>query len=312
MRLFPLALIPLCAFADDPNYRALRDGAPTEVLRTENVELRRDTGTITLKNGQLAFIKAVFTGDGIFRLKPAIPIEERHLTLVTGKPAIEEGFESAVFFFSDGTYDEVKSQASAMPLDPRAAGVLKSLRDKLRKDMTYGDIGNVEAELLGELYNPKRGASFRAYLHGKHYNDLRFFMVPSGALPSVQSPEETALVNVDAGDHAGIWYLTHLKSEWEKNTANSSEDKRDIGATHYKIDTDVAKGGALAATTEMEFTAVMDGARVLRIDLLPSLRVITVKSPLACASSGAASGIQRSVHLPSQVDVWPLVSRSKV
>jgi hypothetical protein len=281
MRFFPLALLSLCAYGQDANYQALREGVPTDVLRTENVELRRDAATITLKNGQLAFIKAmdnrpaiaVFTGEGAIRLKPAIPIEERYLARVTGKPELEEAFESAVFFFSDGTYDEVKSQASAMPLDPRSAGVLKSLRDKLRRDMTFGDIGNVEAELLGELYNPKRGASFRAYLHGKRFNDLRFFMVPSGALPSVQSPEETALVNIDAGDHAGIWYLTHLQSEWAKGTANSSEDKREIGATHYKIDTVVAKGGGLSASTEMEFTAVMAGARVLRIDLLPTLRV---------------------------------------
>ncbi|MGA3205643.1 MAG: hypothetical protein ABSF12_24375, partial [Bryobacteraceae bacterium] len=248
---FLLAPIALCAFGQDPTYLALREGAPGEALRTENVELRRDTATITLKNGQLSFIKtplnraaiAVFTGDGIFRLKPAIPIEARHMTLVTGNPELEERFDSAVFFFTDGTYEEVKSQASAMPLDPRAAGVLKSLRDKLRRDMTFGDIGNVEAELLGELYNPRRGASFRAYLHGKRFSDLRFFMVPSGALPVVESPEETGLVNIEAGERAGIWYLTHLQNEWAKGTANSSEDKRDIGANHYKIDTVVGKNG---------------------------------------------------------------------
>jgi hypothetical protein len=276
----PLCAISLCA-ASDPNYRALRDGAPTDALRTENVELKRDAGTITLKNGQLAFVRAadrpaiaVFTGDGVFRLKPAIPIEANHLNKVTGKPELEEAFESAVFFFTDATYDEVKSQASAMPVDPRAAGVLKSLRDKLRRDRTYGDIGNVEAELLGEFYNPRRGASFRAYMQGKKYGDLRFFMVPSGALPSVQSPEETGVVNVEPNsDRAGIWYLTHLKSEWTKNIASSSEDKRDIASTHYKIDTEVAKGGALSGSTEMEFTCVMAGARVLRIDLLPTLRV---------------------------------------
>jgi hypothetical protein len=280
MRLLPLFAI--CLFgAPDPNYRALRDGAPTDALRTENVELKRDAGTITLKNGQLAFARAndrpaiaVFTGDGVFRLKPAIPIEANHLNKVTGKPELEEAFESAVFFFTDATYDEVKSQAAAMPVDPRAAGVLKNLRDKLRKDKTFGDIGNVEAELLSEFYNPRRGASFRAYLQGKKYGDLRFFMVPSGALPSVQSPEETGLVNVEPNsERAGIWYLTHLKTEWAKNTASSSEDKRDIASTHYKIDTEVAKGGALSGSTEMQFTDVMGGARVLRIDLLPTLRV---------------------------------------
>jgi hypothetical protein len=280
MRWLPWCAISLCA-ASDANYRALRDGAPADALRTENVELKRDVGTIVLKNGQLAFVRAngrpaiaVFTGDGVFRLKPAIPIEANHLNKVTGKPELEEAFESAVFFFTDATYDEVKSQASAMPVDPRAAGVLKNLRDKLRRDRTYGDIGNVEAELLAEFYNPRRGASFRAYMQGKKYGDLRFFMVPSGALPSVQSPEETGLVNVEPNsDRTGIWYLTHLKQEWTKNIASSSEDKRDVAATHYKIDTEVVKGGALSGSTEMEFTGVMGGVRVLRVDLLPTLRV---------------------------------------
>jgi Peptidase family M1 domain len=269
-----LALL-LCAFADgDPNYGALHEGIPTETLRTENVELRRDKGSLTLKNGQLSFVKAaqdrpviaVFTGEGIFRLQPSLPMEASHLAKVTGKAEVEEAFDSAVFYFSDSTYDEVKKQASGMPLDPKAAPTLKTLRDKLKTGP------NVAAEVLGEVYNPQRGQSFRAYLHGKKYSDLRFFVVPSGAVPEIQAPEETALINVD-NEKSGIWYLSHLETEWEKKTASSAENKRDVLATHYKIDTDVAKGGGLTGTTEMEFTDVMPGARVLRIDLLPTLRV---------------------------------------
>lgn len=264
-----MILIPLllCAFADaDPNFGALRDGVPTEALRTENVELRRDKGSLTLKNGQLSFVKgaldrpviAIFTGEGVFRLKPTIPIEANYLNKVTGKPEVEEAFDSAVFFFTDSTYEEVKKQASAMPVDPHAAQILKTLREKVR----------VEADVLADLYNPKRGQSFRAYLHGKKYNDLRFVVVPAGAIPAMQAPEEVALENVDP-EKGGIWYLAHFDGE----TPNSAEDKRDIQATHYNISTDVAKGGALSATTEMEFTGVMTGARVLRIDLQPSLKV---------------------------------------
>jgi hypothetical protein len=283
--LVPLIAFSLLAFADDPNYRALRDGVPTDALRTENVELKRDRGSLRLVSGQISVLKpvlnrpaiAVFTGEGVFKLKPVLPLDARFLAKVTGKPEFEEAFDSAVFFFSDDTYEEVKKQASSMPVDARAAAILKTLRDKLRRDMTLGDIGNVEAELLGELYDPQKGASFRAYLHGKRDPDLRFFMVPSGALPDIQSPEEAALVNADVnGEHAGIWYLSHLESEWASGKASSSEDKRDIGATHYNISTDVAKGGALAAATEMEFTAVREGARVLRIDLLSTLRVARV------------------------------------
>src|ERR1700722_12312140 len=120
----------LCALADwEPNYRALHDGVPTDALRTENVELRRDKGSVTLKNGQLGFIKAasdrpviaVFTGEGVFRLKPTVAIEANYLAKVTGNPGDEEAFDSAVFFFTDKTYAEWKSQATAMPPDPRAA-----------------------------------------------------------------------------------------------------------------------------------------------------------------------------------------------
>ena len=180
---FPLLFV----LADlDPNYRALRNGLPTEILRAENVELRRDKASLTLKNGQLCFIKAaqerpaiaVFTGEGVFRLKPTIPMEAAYLAKVTGKSEVEEAFDSAVLYFTDSTYTEVKSQASPMALDPHATQVLKNLRDKLHVEE------NVEAELLGEIYNPKRGPSFRAFLHGKKYNDLRFFMVPSGAVPA--------------------------------------------------------------------------------------------------------------------------------
>jgi hypothetical protein len=256
----------LCALADgDPSYRTLREGVPTEALRTENVELRRDKGSLTFKSGQLAFVKtandrpaiAVFTGEGVFRLKPTDPIETNYLTKVTGKPDVEEAFDSAVFYFTDGTYKEVKSQASAVDVDPRAAQVLKSLRDKVK----------VEVYVLGELYNPKRAQSFRAYIHGKKYSDLHFLVVPAGALSDL-GPEEVALVNVDS-EKGGIWHLSHLEGE----PRNSAEDKRDIQATYYNINTDVAKGGALTATTEMEFTGVMTGARVLRVELLRSLHV---------------------------------------
>jgi hypothetical protein len=261
----------LCAFADTiPNFTALHDGAPTEALRTENVELKRDRGTIVFKTGQLAFVKtetdrpaiAIFMGEGVFRLKPRLPMEEHYLARVSGNPAMEESFDSAVLYFTDNTYEEVKKQASAMPVDPKAVQILKSLREKVR----------IEAEVLGELYNPKRGMSFRAYLHGKKYNELHFLVVPSGAVPEIEAPEEVALVNADK-ESGGIWYLSHLETEWANHTASSNEDKRDVAAIHYKINTDIAKGGQLTANSELEFSTVMPGARVLRIGLVPSLRM---------------------------------------
>lgn len=265
-----LPALLLLAFSDpDLGFHVLRENAPTDAVRVENIELKRDKGTLTLKTGQLAFVKgpadrpmiAVFTGEGVFQLTAVLPMEAAHIAKVIGKPEIEEAFDSAVIFFTDDTYDEVKKQASAMPLDPHAAQVLKNVRDK----------NHIEEEVLADLYSPKRGASFRAFMHGKKYNDLRFFSVPRGAVPEIEAPEEVGLI--EAGENGGIWYLSHYETEWAANTASSSEDKRDVQAIHYKIDTEVAKGGALSATTELEVSTVFPGARILRFGLAPSLKL---------------------------------------
>ena len=136
-------------------------------------------------------------------------MEATYLAKVTGKPEFEEAFDSAVIFFTDDTYDEVKKQASAMPVDPHAAaGSENHPRDKTR----------IEGEVLGRNFNPKRGQSFRAYLHGKKYNDLRFLMIPSRRDARIcKRPEEAALLNVDADENGGIWYLSHSKSEWARH-----------------------------------------------------------------------------------------------
>jgi len=197
----------------DSNYRALRNAAPGETYRVENIELKRDVATITLRSGRITFVPpvlgrvtmAVFSGEGRFQLKPAIPIEADHLNKLLGKAEVDETFDSAMLCFSDETVAEVKSQARTIALDAHAGDLLKEFRGRLREYAQF----DVEADLLSELYNPAQGGSFRAFLHGKTDADLRFLMVPSGAMPRQPSPEEVGLLNVDpSGERAGIWYLS--------------------------------------------------------------------------------------------------------
>ena len=70
----------ICAFAgSDPNYRALRDGAPSDCFSVKEAVLRRDAGTFKLNYGQLAFLPAVLNRPAIpiFTGEPEIAIEER-------------------------------------------------------------------------------------------------------------------------------------------------------------------------------------------------------------------------------------------
>src|SRR2546425_11078104 len=91
----------------DAAYRALRDGAPSETYRVENVELKRDVGKLTLRNGQVTFLPkmldrvaiGVFTGEGRLELKPAIAVESTYLNKLTGKPEVSEEFDAALLYF---------------------------------------------------------------------------------------------------------------------------------------------------------------------------------------------------------------------
>jgi len=277
----------------DPNYRMLRDSPPAEAYQVENIELKRDVSTLTLRRGQIVFLPpvlgrvaaAVFVGDGRFQLKPGTTMDAVEMQKITGTPAVDEEFASATLFFTDNTFDEVRQQARTMAIEPAAASALKDFRSHVRHQpdhprsmteafLTGEDIVNIEADLLGELYNPRQGPSFRAYIHGKHYSDLRFLIIPQGAMPQLPSPEEVALINVDPlGEHDGILYLTH---NHEESRINSAENKRVVVAQHYRIETAIAKNSHLASVAEVTFGAAIDGARVVHFGLLPALRVTRV------------------------------------
>lgn len=65
----------------DPNYKALRNASLVGNYAVQNLELKRDLGTFTFRSGQFSFLSpvmgrtvmAVFTGDGVFHLKPLLP-----------------------------------------------------------------------------------------------------------------------------------------------------------------------------------------------------------------------------------------------
>lgn len=281
----------------EPNYRALRDSELTESYDVTNLAFKRDVGAFMLKQGSVAFLPpvlgrvtvGVFTGEGEFTLKPVIGMEANYLKMVTEQETVTESFDRAVFTFSDGTYETIKRLGRAGSLSAQAKDALRDYHNRMRHNtetprslieyMLSGEnVENVEAELLADLYNPKRPPSFNAYINGRKHGDLRFIVRPFGALPQLLSPEEVALVNVDPqGKEEGVWYLTHTETEFSSNHASSEEDKRTIDAEHFTIETAIT-GEKLTASAELTYKALLDGERVLSFHLLPTLRVTRVSA----------------------------------
>jgi hypothetical protein len=280
----------------DPNYRALRDSGLGEAVSVENAVLHRDIGEIRLRSGVVGFLPpvlgrvamAVFVGQGSIHFTPAFRPEVDYLRMLTDETALDEEFDSAVLSFTDNTYQELKSVGFGAPPKNAVDDALRGFRSRMRRRterpqsmlqyMLFDeDIPNVEAELLAELYNPHSAPSFAAYIHGRRYHDLRFLIAPRGAMRHLPSPEEVGLINVDpVGEREGIFYLSHLATEFQAKTASSNEDKRIIAVKHYRIETAIAKNGRLTANADVTFDALRDGDRIVDFGLLPSLRVTRV------------------------------------
>jgi aminopeptidase N len=202
-----------------------------------------------------------------------MPLDRRQLKIVTDKETVDEEFASAVFYFTDDSYDEIRKSATKPVELARAEELLRDSRRHARRDT---EDTNLEAELLRELYNPSARGSFRAFIKGKKHSDLRFLLNPNGAIPEV-SPEEVALLNIDpGGDQSGIWYLTHTREEWNARKASSNESHRAMAPEHYQIVTTIAKNDHLAGVADIRIAAVRGGDRVIAFGLLPTLRVSRV------------------------------------
>jgi hypothetical protein len=284
----------------DPVYRLLREIGLGQTFRFDNFTLPWDAATFQFEKGTLTMLSpvngvvtgAIFIGEGHFNLKPVISMDARELSRRTGAAEFNEDFTEAVFRFTgDARSRFLPGLGDRTEPASEAATVLKHWREKMRQRreqpvgftqyLLQGEtVDNVDADLLAAIYNGSHPEFFNAYLRGKKHKDLRFFVrVRVGALPQLDSPEEVALINFDPeGMDDGVWYLSHLKSEYEYShqTASSSEDRRLFATRRYKIETVIARNRHLFSTATISFQPLVAGERVLKFGLLPNLRVARV------------------------------------
>ncbi len=290
-----ICCIGITAFSQVTEYKQLREAALTEAIPVENVVIRRDVGSITLKNGFLAFAPpvlgrvtlAVFVGEGQLTLQPELSFERDHLKMVLNKDSVMEPFERAVFVFTDKSYEELRGKSRIQEPSREALDELRDVRQTLRnrpvihtltQSLLYEEsVDNVEADTLADLLNPSQPGFFSAYIHSRKYSDLRLHVRPRGALPGLSTSEEVALINVNAErEDDGVWYSAHLMDEY-RSGANLTQAAGSVSPQAYRIHTKILKNEHLEASAEIEFKALREGDRVIKFDLLPNLRVSGVK-----------------------------------
>lgn len=286
---------------NDPIYRQLRDSGLGKSFEISNFDMKLDVASFHLTQGTITFLQpvdgvvtgAIFVGTGHFTLKPSQPIDAAELERRAKQPQLEEDLSSIVFRYAPSFNHNLTSSIKT-PVDTPAAvsSIYSQWREKVRhrreiptsltESVFNGEeMDNIDADTLAAIYNPvPQHFFFQAYIHGEKYKDLRFYVrARGGAISGMDSPEEIGLVNYapDSLDD-GIWYLSHAQNEYAANLASSQQERRFVVARKFKIETVLGKNDHLTSVATVTFEPLIAGERVVRFQLLPSLRVSRVSN----------------------------------
>lgn len=272
----------------DPIYQNLRQLAKIDqafagsYATVNNLILKRDAATFTLKTGEIYFVApvenrytgAVFIGTGEMSMTPPTQAEKNSIKIFTDQEGIVEQFSSLALRFTDKTYEEIKASPNATvktagPAANQARDIYRSNMDLLRKRLR----DNRELRTLQDIYNPSQEGYFNAFINGSRFNKLVYVVDPFGVPGSI--PEEVALSSYGDSD-GGSWASFHREEEFTKGTASSSEDHRIIDITQHDID-GIIKGAHLTITDRITFKNLVAGTRVVPFNLFGSLRVTSVQ-----------------------------------
>jgi len=284
----------------DPFYRQFRDAELGLTFQVHNFTVVDDVGTFALTEGTITFLKpigkmvtgAIFVGQGHFSLKAVQLMDRRELARRAHAEQVDEDFTSIVFRYT-GNFNPVFVQGLKEPAEqPKAAAIFAQWKEQVRTrhleahgftDSLFNgsEMDNADADLLTWLYNPVNEHSFfQAYIRGAKHKDLRFLgRFRGGAIGGLGSPEEVGLVNFDPESlDDGVWYLSHKQTEFKAGTASSMEERRFVAARQFKIETVIGGNDHLTSIASVTFEPLLAGERVIRFQLLPSLRVTRVSA----------------------------------
>lgn len=271
------------AFAEEPgdDYSRLMTLRPTlPGLVLEGVALERDVIKIELQSGtfyplaeiQGRVLGGVFLGKGRLELAPPDAGEKNYLAFRTRDKAAEtfsDSFESAVFLFTDQTWDEIKASGRPGSQGGDPAAVYEKFLQAEKKDLEV----NLHLRLLADLLDaaPPEWGCFFVGVEGKRLaRGLAGFDprgLPASGFDTMFGTETTCLIDLQ-DENAPFWY-----SRAPLGKASPSLYQAEVEAAHYSIETAIAKNLDFEGKTTITLRTGQGGMRVIPFTLTPKLRL---------------------------------------
>ncbi len=248
---------------------------PNQLYRVHEATIHREDLRIYLLEGTLAFLQplegrvtgAVFVGEGEVLLIPPDAVEKRSLARFTGAPVLNEKFSSALFRFTDDTYERLKEAIA----NRESAEALNDPALVEKWDPVVGNLhGLYEMRVLADLLAEKPVPFFAARFSG---NRLGAFDISV----DYRAGDQLTAGQVNWKDNRrfnDVWCSFPVRSV-RNGTRPPARDPVDLA--HYRIETRLLPNRALQVKAEVDIRAVEDGERVLQFELSRFLKVSAVQ-----------------------------------
>ncbi len=262
-------------------YQQLRGLMPgNDVITVNNLELKRDAATFTLRNGNIAFFPevngkvtgAVFKGEGHIHITPPTAEERHNLSLFNHAEEFDEDFDEVVLRFTDATAEELhKGSAGKGEQDAAFSSEARELHNFLRTKLK----DNLDLRLLEDVLSPAQGGYFLAAIHGKQHSHMIFTLDPYGE--GDVAPEEVSLMN---WNDWGPSYPTAFRRASGVALVSSDRNHRitPYHSDHEDLDVSIEGNGFLTGLATVHIMADQDGVAVVPLNLYHTLRVSRVET----------------------------------
>ena len=259
----------------------------SQMYSVRDLTIRRDVLSISLNRGVLAFLEpvngkitgAVFVGNGEIVAIPPDPIEKQQIYKFTGTPILNEPFQTAIFRFTDNTYDEVRKDIAEHAQDEISRDEAAPLDSLDIFSATRANALNVR--LLSDFLETPARPLFLGALKGDRTGWFNVVF-------DLRAAEEVSVFQVrQIGNSAvaDIWASFHQRSEARNPEAVAHEDKSPVEILSYDFEGSVAPDDNLDIKLSIVAKARTESARVLRFDLSPAFHIGSVladNEPAAC------------------------------
>ncbi|MGA2437639.1 MAG: M1 family aminopeptidase [Acidobacteriaceae bacterium] len=259
-------------------YAALRADLPgADGVTVKDLTLEREGGKFHLDQGSVYFYTpvegrvtgAVFVGTGRFELTPRDAGERRSLALLTKSDTMTQEFTTLVLRFTDGTAEEIRKASAGAAGAPERH--VRSAAEDLARDYRKDLSDNVELRMLSDLLSGGQGQYFLASFHMGNLltgRNVLFIVDPDGAAHA--SPDQVELTS-----WSDVELQTWVAYKMQHPDKNSG---RRVQVTDERVDATIDRGAMMKVSAETTVKVLLDGVRVVQLNLYPTLRVTGVYS----------------------------------